>query len=305
VNAAGTLVYTPLAGTVLPVANNQSLQVTFTPSDTTDYVPVTKTVSINVKPVSPAGPPFGEFDTPAAVSTVAGAVGFTGWALAAAGIATVDVWRVANPGETPTANGMVFIGDATFTPGTRPDVQAAYPNYLNSGAAGWGFLILTNELPSNSGNSGIGNGTYQIHALAHDTLGNTTDLGVKTIVVNNAGSVQPFGTIDTPAPGGIASGTAYVNFGWALTPAGKIIPVNGSTISVYIDGKPMGHPVYNQPRSDVAAAFPGLANSGGPVGYFYIDTTKLTNGLHTIQWSVTDNQGVTSGIGSRFFIVEN
>jgi hypothetical protein len=303
-STAGTLVYTPLAGTVLPVANNQSLQVTFTPTDTADYVSSSRTVFINVKPVLPPGLPFGSFDTPAATSNGSGSVGFTGWALAAAGITAVDIWREPNPGETAQLNNLVFIGTAEFILGARPDVQGDYPNYLNSASAGWGFLLLTNELPSNTGTTALGNGTYRIHALAHDTRGQTTDLGVKTLVVDNADSILPFGTIDTPAQGGVESGT-FVNFGWALTPVGKMIPTDGSTIWVFIDNQPVGHPVYNQYRVDVATLFPGYANSNGAIGYYYIDTTKLTNGLHSISWTVTDNAGATSGIGSRFFIVQN
>jgi hypothetical protein len=261
-------------------------------------------VFINVKPIQPAGPPFGSFDTPAATSNVSGSVGFTGWALAAAGITTVDIWREPNPGETASSNGLVFVGTAAMIPGARPDIQAAYPNYLNNGSAGWGFLLLTNELPSNNGNTGLGNGTYRIHALAHDTLVETTDLGVKTIVVDNADATQPFGTIDTPTQGGVASGT-FVNFGWALTPVGKTIPIDGSTIWVFIDGQPVGHPVYNNYRIDIATLFPGYANSMGAVGYYSIDTTTLANGTHTISWTVTDSAGVSNGIGSRYFTVQN
>ena len=36
-----------------------------------------------------------------------------------------------------------------------------------------------------------------------------------------------------------------------------------------------------------------------------LDTTKLTNGLHTIAWTATDSAGMTAGIGSRFFRVAN
>jgi hypothetical protein len=74
---------------------------------------------------------------------------------------------------------------------------------------------------------------------------------------------------------------------------------------VFIDNVPVGHPTYNQPRSDIATLFPGYANSNGPVGYFYIDTTTLTNGVHTISWLVTDGLGSASGIGSRYFTVSN
>jgi hypothetical protein len=51
----GTFVYTPAAGTVLPVGNGQTLSVAFTPTDTTDYNNVPKSVLINVLPAtSPA-----------------------------------------------------------------------------------------------------------------------------------------------------------------------------------------------------------------------------------------------------------
>jgi hypothetical protein len=48
-----------------------------------------------------------------------------------------------------------------------------------------------------------------------------------------------------------------------------------------------------------------LNNSDGAVGYRSIDTSALSNGLHTIVWVVTDNAGETQGIGSRYFNVVN
>jgi uncharacterized repeat protein (TIGR01451 family) len=253
----------------------------------------------------PQGPPRGSFDTPVNNSPASGAVGVTGWAVSYAGIAAVDVWREPNPGEAPAGNGLVYIGTAEMLGGARPDVQLDYPSYPGVYQAGWGFQILTNELPSNSG-SGLGNGAYNLHAIAHGKDGTSTDLGTRTIIVDNASAVLPFGTIDTPAQGGTASGTAYVNFGWAVTPlAANVIPKDGSTIQVFVDKVPMGHPVYNNYRVDVATLFPGLQNSEGAVGYLKIDTTKLSNGVHTISWSVKDSAGQSTGIGSRFFTVQN
>ncbi|HEX4565663.1 MAG TPA: hypothetical protein VH138_03485 [Vicinamibacterales bacterium] len=72
-----------------------------------------------------------------------------------------------------------------------------------------------------------------------------------------------------------------------------------------VDGAVVGHPVYNNFRSDVATAFPGFPNSNGAIGYFILDTTTLSNGVHTIAWIVSDNAGGTQGIGSRFFTVLN
>jgi hypothetical protein len=165
--------------------------------------------------------------------------------------------------------------------------------------AGWGFMVLTNMLPSQ------GNGTFQFHVYAQDRDGHTTPLGTRTMTCANASATLPFGAIDTPEQGGPASGTSFVNFGWALTQAGKFIPTDGSTIVVVIDGVAMGTVDYNHFRPDIATFFPGLANSNGAVGFWILDTTTLTNGLHTISWTVTDNMGNVEGIGSRFFTVSN
>jgi uncharacterized membrane protein len=56
-NVPGTLSYSPPPGTALMAGNNQTLTVSFTPNDTTDYTGATATVSINVLPVSPSPPP--------------------------------------------------------------------------------------------------------------------------------------------------------------------------------------------------------------------------------------------------------
>lgn len=253
----------------------------------------------------PNAPSFGSVDTPANNSTgIAGAIGVTGWALSAAGIESVGVWRAPVTGETPSSNGLIFLANAAMVPGARPDVSADYPEYPQNNT-GWGMQVLTNELPNSSGAGGLGNGTFQLHALATNGIGMVTDIGSTTITVDNKDSVLPFGTIDTPATGATASGASYVNFGWALTPLPAYIPQNGSTITVFIDAKPVGHPIYNNYRADIATLFPGLTNSNGAVGYYRIDTTAMTNGLHTISWGVTDSAGHRTGIGSRFFIVQN
>ena len=73
-----------------------------------------------------------------------------------------------------------------------------------------------------------------------------------------------------------------------------------------MDGLPLaGHPTYNIYRSDIAALFPGFANSQGAVGYYYLNTTQVRNGLHTIQVSAVDNAGNANGVGSRHFLILN
>src|SRR5260370_27594213 len=84
-----------------------------------------------------------------------------------------------------------------------------------------------------------------------------------------------------------------------------MIPIDGSTITVVMDGVSVGHPTYNQFRPDIANLFPGYANSVGAVGFFHINTTTLANGVHTISWNAYDNLGRGEGLGSRYFNVQN
>ena len=250
--------------------------------------------------------PIGVVDTPLNNQTgVTGAIPFTGWALDDIEVSRVMVCRAAFGAEVapvdPNCGGaaQIFVGFAVFIDGARPDVQAAYPTSPVSSRAGWGFMVLTNMLPSQ------GNGTYQFHMYAQDRDGHTTLLGTRTMTCANASATKPFGAIDTPTQGGVASGPSFVNFGWALTPLPKTIPTDGSTISVLIDGASIGTVTYNNNRPDIQSLFPGLNNTNGAIGFRVIDTTTLANGLHTISWTVVDNQGAIEGIGSRFFAVSN
>lgn len=236
--------------------------------------------------------PFGSVETPADKSKVSGSIPVTGWALDDIAVESVKIYR-------KEGNGWAFIGDAVFVEGARPDVESAYKTYPLAGRAGWGYLLLTNLLPNG------GNGTFVLKIAARDGSGHETVLGTRTIITDNAHAVKPFGAVDTPAQGGIASGSSYINFGWALTPQPNSIPLDGSTIDVYIDGVKVGHPIYNNYREDIATLFPGYANSNGAVGYFRINTRDYADGMHTISWVVKDSAGNAEGIGSRYFTIKN
>jgi uncharacterized protein (TIGR01370 family) len=239
--------------------------------------------------------PFGSFDTPLDGSTVRSSVAVTGWALDDVAVESVKIYRKGNdPG-----NNLIYIGDAVLVEGARPDVQQAYPTYPMNHKAGWGYMMLTNFLPNG------GNGIFTLYAIAKDVSGHTVTLGTKTITCDNANAVKPFGAIDAPAQGGTVSGSNFINWGWVLTPQPNSIPADGSTINVIVDGVNIGHPTYNVYRPDIATLFPGYANSNGAVGYFYLDTTQYEDGVHTIQWTVSNSMGTTEGIGSRYFVIRN
>jgi hypothetical protein len=230
-------------------------------------------------------PPFGHFATPGDGAVVSGSIPVTGWVLDDIDMARVEIYAGGN-----------YIGNAVFTENARPDVEEAFPGYPKNHLAGWGYMLLTNPLPDS---------TYTIDALAVDITGHQVLLGSTTIKIDNRSAVKPFGAIDLPVQGGSAFGTKYRIQGWVLTPPPNKIPEYGSTINVYVDGEYLGHATYNIYRADIAALFPGYANSNGAMAYFDFDTTSFPNGVHTLHWTATDNAGNTDGIGSRYFTIQN
>jgi hypothetical protein len=245
--------------------------------------------------------PFGSFDTPLDGTTgVTGSIAVTGWALDDVEVAGVRILRDPVAGEP--AGSLVFIGNAMQVDGARPDVQGMFPLLPRASRAGWGYLMLTNFLPS------LGDGTFRLTAIADDVDGHSTVLGTKTITCANSSSVMPFGAIDTPVQGGTVGGT-IVNFGWVLSPAPRRSdPPAGGNAQVVIDGAFLSTvPSGWTSRSDLSALFPvalypGIVNA---LGVAVLDSAPLANGVHTISWVVTDNLGSASGIGSRFFTVSN
>ena len=241
-------------------------------------------------------PPFGEITRSGGFSILSGNIPITGWALDDKGVQSVKIYRYPQAGE---GSDLVYIGDAVFVEGARPDIQQAYPGYPLNYQAGWSGTLYSHLLPRD------GNGMYEIIIKASDTDGVTKQLGVWPITCDNSHAVKPFGAIDTPAPGGTASGKNFINWGWVLTPLPNHIPTDGSTIDVFVDGVNVGHPTFNIYRQDIADIYPEYANSDGAMGYYSLNTESYKNGVHTIEWLAKDNAGNTDGIGSRYFSIIN
>jgi hypothetical protein len=269
----------------------------------------TQTIGVSLTISTQTSGPVGVIETPQDGATgLTGGLAVTGWALDDVDVTSVTVCRAGVEGELLAPDGRcggaaeVFVGDGLFVEGARPDVQAAYPTLPRNARAGWGLMVLTNMLPR------IGNGTFRFSAYATDREGHTVLLGRRTVSCDNAHSTRPFGAIDTPAPGEVVSGTIYSNFGWVLSPSpGLADPPDGGTVTVIVDGHPVGSPAAWGPRSDLSALFdsnryPGVTRAQA---VFPLDLTTLSNGVHTIAWIVTDQLGRSEGIGSRFFTVVN
>ena len=250
--------------------------------------------------------PFGNVDTPTDNQTgVTGAVPFTGWALDDIEVTRVTVCRAAFGAEVapvdPNCGGaaQIFVGFAVFIDGARPDVAGVYSTYPANTKGGWGFMVLTNMLPSQ------GNGTFQFFMWARDPEGHAVVLGTRTLTCDNAHATKPFGAIDTPTQGGVASGANFAVFGWVLSRVAHADPPGGGTVTVLVDSVAVGSPGGWAARSDLTALFPGFPGINNALGVYGLNTSTYSNGIHTIVWVVTDSAGMTEGIGSRYFTVSN
>jgi hypothetical protein len=256
------------------------------------------TFTVTQLPPAPQ-PAFGSLDTPLDdAQDVNGSIAVTGWALDDVGIVRVRILRDPVAAE---GTALIGIGNATLVEGARPDIAAQYPGYPNSTRGGWGYLLLTNMLPN------LGTGTFRLYAFADDVEGHSTLLGIRAITCTNSTALTPFGAIDTPDQGASVSGMV-TNFGWVLSHgAAHADPPGGGTVTVFVDGTPVGRPTGWTSRSDLSELFPvaEYAGIGSALGVFTFNSAPLTNGVHTLSWAVSDNQGKSAGIGSRYFTVAN
>lgn len=285
-----------LAGTV--PSTSSTATITFTAvggMNTPSPIPVNLTAISSAA----AAAPLGTVDSPADnITGVTGSIAITGWAVDDVDVTRVRILRDPVAGE---GAGLVYVGDATMVEDARPDVAAMFPALPQNVRAGWGYLLLSNMLPS------LGNGTFRFSAYADDPEGHSTLLGRRTITCANNSATQPFGAIDTPTPGQTIAGSVFNNFGWVLSRGKRADVPGGGTVNVVIDGAVVGSPVGWSGRSDLAALFPAslYPGIGNAVGVYTFDTTTLTNGMHTMAWVVIDNQGGAAGVGSRYFRVFN
>ena len=144
-NVPGTFTYSPAAGAILDAGSDQTLSVTFTPQNSTDYTTATATTTITVTKATPvlevtaSGGPFNGSPFPAS-ATIVGAV---------AGVDNTPALRLDNIAPTLTyydgsGTGGTSLGSSPpSAPGTYT-VVAAFPgdaNYLAAVSAPVTFTI--------------------------------------------------------------------------------------------------------------------------------------------------------------------
>ncbi|MHB8300129.1 MAG: hypothetical protein ACYDDW_16560, partial [Dermatophilaceae bacterium] len=153
----------------------------------------------------------------------------------------------------------------------RPDVAAAYP----ATGPDHGYTLTMAATP----------GLHTVCLYAINTgPGTSSPLGCRTVSVANS---DPFGQIEAVTTGP----HAVTATGWAIDPDTSA-PIMAQ---MYVDGSANALTWANQPRPDVAAAYPATGPNHG-----YTLTMAATPGLHTVcLYAINTGPGTSSPLGCR------
>jgi hypothetical protein len=175
----------------------------------------------------------------------------------------------------------------------RVDIVQAYPNYpgIQNVAPGFQIGMLASRFT---------NGPHTISVHVFDSNGTVTELGRRTINIDNTLNQAPFGNVDIPDLGGTynASGSFPVS-GWALDTDGI------AKVEVLIDNGVVQNAMYGDPRPDVGNTFPDWPAALYSAFVANVDTTQIQDGVHTLDVRATDNTGLARLIGRRVVQIFN
>jgi N-acetylmuramoyl-L-alanine amidase len=175
----------------------------------------------------------------------------------------------------------------------RIDIEQAYPNYpgIQHIAPGFQIGILASRFT---------NGTHTIAARVFYSDGTVTELGRRTITIDNTLNQAPFGNVDIPDLAGVynASGSFPVA-GWALDTDGV------SKVEILIDNGVMQNAIFGDARPDVANTIADWPDALYSAFIANVDTTRILDGVHTLDVRATDRTGLSRLIGRRTIQVFN
>lgn len=128
-------------------------------------------------------PPAGWIDLPTEGEKVS-PHGFlvAGWALDDIEVTEVTVKREALTDEEKNradAGGLIFLGQAAFHAGIRPDVQKLHPEKPLNYRSGWGFMVEPQHLPP------VKNASFKIFVFFKDKEGHEIIGGMRRVLVDH------------------------------------------------------------------------------------------------------------------------
>jgi hypothetical protein len=299
----GNFVYSPPATTLLPVGNNQTLNVTFTPTDTTDYATATGSARINVNQATTTtveNAASGTYGGTAALSATVTSGGF--------GVSGLSVSFFLNSSSTSVGSATTdSSGVATLTGVSLVGITAGtYPTAVGASFAGntsYGSSSGTGSLSVGQATATVTLGsltqTYTGSAL---TPANTTSPPSLAITwtgapQTGAGSYSVTATVNDANYQGSASGTFTIA---KATPA--ITWTNPADIAY---GTALGSAQLNASAGSVAGTFAYTPASGTVLGvgsnqtlnviFTPTDTTDFNSAAASVKINVTDSTVTVSG----------
>ena len=248
-----------------------------------------------------AGPSLAIDSPSASAGTLSGVTPLSGWALdPAANIgyvqASVDGTII---GNLPYGNNRADVC-ATFI----PTYFGALPGCTISGTSGsaYTFSVASLGFTGSLDTSQFADGPHTLAVTAYPAQGQALTITRQFTVGNVDTTANPVKvTIDVPSQAALTMtnlrGTAVV-YGWTITNDSSAV----QSVQVSVDGVPNGVATFGVSRPDVCAAYPG--RTGCPnVGWSYsLDTTRLSNGQHTLEVTTTTTAGKRATRGAPFSV---
>jgi hypothetical protein len=289
----GSFAYTPAAGSI-PAAGTDTLSVTFTPTDTTDYTTATKTVQITVTQATPvitwANPASITYGTALsatqlnATASVAGSFAYTPAAgsIPAAGTDSLSVtFTPTDTTDYTTATKTVQITVTQATPVITwaPPASITYgtalsATQLNATASVPGSFVYT---PPAGSIPAAGTDTLSVTFTPTDTTDYTTATKTVSLVVNKQSLV-------------VTAGSQTVVYGTAVAPYTATITgfVNGDTQGSSVTGAPSLTTTPATPTT--VGTYPIVAALGSLVSAnydftFVNGTLSITTATPTVTWA--------------------
>jgi hypothetical protein len=220
----GSFAYSPAAGTVLN-AGQQTLKVTFTPTDTADYSNSTATVTLTVNTVSPVLSAVGSSLNPSLVSN---SVTFTASVTAAAGTPTGSITFF--DGTTQLESGTLSAGSASYSNSSLAagshSITAVYSgdqNFLSVTSAALAQVVESYSIGTASGGSSSataspgGQASYAL-VVTPPSAGAGLKLAVSGLPAGATGTFSP-SSVPAGAPATNVTLTVNLASTAAMTPA--------------------------------------------------------------------------------------
>jgi phospholipase C len=187
---------------------------------------------------------------------------------------------------TVSIDGVSF-GNAAYG-GGRPDVCNVYPGRAGCPNVGWNISLDTTSLAD---------GPHTLDLTATSAGGQHTTAEASFKVANLTGANPMRISIDRPnSQTGALSGIAAVG-GWAIDMSAAI-----STISVEVDRVQVGTAKYGGDRPDVCALYAGAIGCPNVGWNFLLNTSSLSNGMHTLDVKVSAADGQQGSESSTFTV---